>query len=125
MREVQSVAHPELSISTMLVDDVPVEALVRQSCDAALVVLGSHGAGGVRSLIAGSTTLAVAARAESTVVAVPAVAAEVLGPAGRADQPARGGTPQTRQRDDLGGWCRNIIARSAAEEKLDLAPPPA
>jgi nucleotide-binding universal stress UspA family protein len=72
VREVQAVAHPELSISALLVDDLPVEALVRQSCDAALVVLGSHGAGGARSLIAGSTTLAVAARAESAVLAVPA-----------------------------------------------------
>lgn len=72
VREVQSVAHPELTITTLLVDDVPVEALVRQSHDAALVALGSHGAGGVRSLIAGSTTLAVAARAECPLVAVPA-----------------------------------------------------
>ena len=72
VQEVQALAHPQVSITTMLVDDRPVEALVRQSRGAALLVLGYRGRGGARSLIAGSTTLAVAARSECTMVAVPA-----------------------------------------------------
>jgi nucleotide-binding universal stress UspA family protein len=72
VQEVQALAHPQVSITTMLVDDRPVEALVSQSRDAALLVLGYRGRGGARSLIAGSTTLAVAARSECTMVAVPA-----------------------------------------------------
>jgi nucleotide-binding universal stress UspA family protein len=72
VREVQAAAHPHLTITTLLVDDNPVEALVRQAHDASLLALGSHGKGGPRSLIAGSTTLAVAARSECALVAVPA-----------------------------------------------------
>jgi nucleotide-binding universal stress UspA family protein len=71
VREVQSLAHPDLSVTTLLVDDVPVEALVRQSRDALMLVLGSRGAGGMQSLIAGSTTLGVAARAACPVIAIP------------------------------------------------------
>lgn len=71
VHEVQALAHPDLTITTMFVDDSPVEALVGQSREAALLVLGSRGKGGVRSLIAGSTTLAVAARSECTLLAIP------------------------------------------------------
>jgi nucleotide-binding universal stress UspA family protein len=71
VREVQARAHPALSVTTLVVESSAVEALVGQSRGAALLVLGSRGAGGVLSLIVGSTTLAVAARTECPLVAVP------------------------------------------------------
>jgi nucleotide-binding universal stress UspA family protein len=64
VHEAQAVAHPGTVVTTLAVEDVAVDALVGQSRDAALLVLGSRGAGGVLSLIVGSTTLAVAARTE-------------------------------------------------------------
>jgi nucleotide-binding universal stress UspA family protein len=71
VRDVQSLAHPAVTITTLLVDDLPADALVRQSRDAAALVLGSRGSGGVVSRLAGSTTLAVGARVECPLVAVP------------------------------------------------------
>jgi nucleotide-binding universal stress UspA family protein len=71
VREVHALAHPALMVTTLAVEDAAVDALVSQSRDAALLVLGSRGAGGVLSFIIGSTTLAVAARTDCTLVAVP------------------------------------------------------
>jgi nucleotide-binding universal stress UspA family protein len=79
VRDVQGRAHPALTITTVTVEDVAVDALVGQSRDAALLVLGSRGAGGVLSLIIGSTTLAVAARTECPLVAVPPPDEEAVG----------------------------------------------
>ncbi len=71
VREAQALARPELTITTLAVEDAAADALVDQSRHAALLVLGSRGAGGVLSLIIGSTTLAVAARTQCPLVAVP------------------------------------------------------
>jgi nucleotide-binding universal stress UspA family protein len=79
VHEAQAVAHPGTVVTTLAVEDVAVDALVGQSRDAALLVLGSRGAGGVLSLIVGSTTLAVAARTECPLVAVPPPEEEAVG----------------------------------------------
>jgi nucleotide-binding universal stress UspA family protein len=79
VREVQALAHPALTVTTLAVADVAVDVLVGQSRDAALLVLGARGAGGVLSLISGSTTLAVAARTECPLVAVPRPDKEAVG----------------------------------------------
>lgn len=63
--------HPNLSITSRLVDDAAAAALIEQSREAAVVVLGAHGARGFSKLVAGSTTMNVASHAECTVVSVP------------------------------------------------------
>jgi nucleotide-binding universal stress UspA family protein len=63
--------HPELSITSRLVDDVAASALIEESREAAAVVIGAHGARGFSNLVAGSTTMNVASHAHSTVVVVP------------------------------------------------------
>jgi nucleotide-binding universal stress UspA family protein len=63
--------HPNLRITSSLVDDAAASALIEQSREAATIVLGAHGAHGFSNLVAGSTTMNVASHAHCTVVTVP------------------------------------------------------
>lgn len=60
----------ELEISTRLLTGAGAPALLAQSADAELLVLGSRGLGGVRGLFGGSVSFRVAARAACPVVVV-------------------------------------------------------
>jgi nucleotide-binding universal stress UspA family protein len=63
--------HPALSISGKLVNDSAPSALIEESRDAAMIVVGAHGARGFSNLVAGSTTMNVASHAHCTAVTVP------------------------------------------------------
>ena len=63
--------HPALSITSRLVDDAAASALIEESREAAVIVVGAHGARGFSNLVAGSTTMNVASHAHCTVVTVP------------------------------------------------------
>ncbi|MEY9964717.1 nucleotide-binding universal stress UspA family protein [Streptacidiphilus sp. MAP12-16] len=69
--------HPELEVSSGVVDVAPREALVALSAAAQLLLVGSRGTGGFPGLLAGSTSLHVAAHAACPVVVVPNIGAEV------------------------------------------------
>lgn len=64
-------AHPGLHITKHLVDDSAAGALIDESHAAEAVVLGTHGARGFSTLVAGSTTMNVATHAHCPVVAIP------------------------------------------------------
>ena len=70
--------HPDLDVTTRLVDDDPGAALVDESDTAALVVIGTHGVGMFSSLVAGTTAMHLARHARCTVVAVPERAADAV-----------------------------------------------
>jgi nucleotide-binding universal stress UspA family protein len=63
--------HPRLSILGKLVSDAAASALIEESREAAMIVVGAHGARGFSNLIAGSTTMNLASHAHCTVVTVP------------------------------------------------------
>jgi len=71
---------PELGVETFLDEMSPVALLVRESYDAALVVLGSRGMGGFSGLVLGSTAVELAGRAHSPMVVVRGEDARVTGP---------------------------------------------
>jgi nucleotide-binding universal stress UspA family protein len=62
--------YPHLNISTVLEPALPDDLLIDQSRMAETVVIGSRGQSRMSTLLAGSTSLSVAARAHCTVVAV-------------------------------------------------------
>ncbi|WP_198547390.1 universal stress protein [Streptomyces jeddahensis] len=62
--------NPDLKISTEVVREDPVRALLQEAEDASALVLGSHGRGEVADLLLGSVGLAVAARAHCPVIIV-------------------------------------------------------
>lgn len=62
--------HPDVSFSTVLVEDPPQLALAAASDDAAMVVVGARGRGGFTSLLLGSVSHRVAAAGSCTVVVV-------------------------------------------------------
>jgi len=70
--------HPDLDVTTRLVDDDPGAALVDESETAALVVVGTHGVGMFSSLVAGTTAMHLARHARCTVVAVPERAVDAV-----------------------------------------------
>jgi len=78
--------HPDLEVSSGVVDASPREALVALSAAAALLVLGLRGSGGFPGLLVGSTSLHVTAHAACPVVVF-------RGPANEApaDDGSRGG----------------------------------
>ncbi|WP_034091611.1 universal stress protein [Streptacidiphilus albus] len=63
--------HPGLEVTSGLVDVSAREALVHLSAGAAMVVVGTRGAGGFPGLLVGSTSLYVTAQAACPVVVVP------------------------------------------------------
>ncbi|WP_371494684.1 universal stress protein [Kitasatospora sp. NBC_00374] len=67
--------HPDVEISSGVVDSSPREALVALSAAAGLLVVGSRGSGGFHELLVGSTSLHVAAHAACPVVVVRATGA--------------------------------------------------
>jgi len=62
--------HPHLQINTALEPALPDDLLIDESRTAEVVVIGSRGQSRMSTLLAGSTSLSVAARAHCTVVAV-------------------------------------------------------
>ncbi|WP_285479460.1 universal stress protein [Amycolatopsis sp. NBRC 101858] len=62
---------PEVRVETAVQLGLAVEILLAEAADAALVVLGSHGLGGLRGALIGSVALRVAAEAPCPVVVVP------------------------------------------------------
>ncbi|MEV7956099.1 universal stress protein [Streptomyces sp. NPDC087532] len=63
---------PELSVVTEVQPEDPVAALVRESHEAVLIVLGSRGRGHIVGMLLGSVSLALADRSHCPVVVVPA-----------------------------------------------------
>ena len=78
-RALASDSHPGLVITTGLVDDSPAAALIDESTDADVVVMGAHGVSAFSTLVAGSTTMNVATYALCPVVAVPSGPAQAFG----------------------------------------------
>lgn len=64
-------AHPDLSVTTRLVDDSASAALIDASHEAEAVVIGMNGGRSISTLVSGSTTMKVATHARCPVVAVP------------------------------------------------------
>lgn len=62
--------HPEVAVTGAVLDGPTAQALLEQSRQAALVVLGSRGHGGFAGLLLGSIGVAVSAHAHSPVVVV-------------------------------------------------------
>ncbi|MFK4145371.1 universal stress protein [Streptomyces sp. NPDC004065] len=62
--------NPDLKVTTDVVPEEAVSALLREGDDASLLVTGCRGRGGLKGLLLGSTGLAVAARARCPVVVV-------------------------------------------------------
>ncbi|MET9656460.1 universal stress protein [Streptomyces sp. NPDC006510] len=65
--------RPEVSVVADVQPEDPVAALVRESHEAALVVLGSRGRGRIAGMLLGSVGLALAGRSHCPVVVIPAV----------------------------------------------------
>lgn len=62
--------HPQLEVKALLVDDPPESALTAAADGAALLVVGSRGRGGFRTLLLGSVVRSVVAAARCPVVVV-------------------------------------------------------
>jgi nucleotide-binding universal stress UspA family protein len=83
-----AVDSPELQVDESVVAGAPAEHLVRASADAALLVVGSRGRGGVRSTLLGSVALHCATSADCPVVVVhPGPDTSSLPPGARASSP--------------------------------------
>ncbi|MEV0494406.1 universal stress protein [Streptomyces atratus] len=64
--------HAEVDVVADVRPEDPVKALVRESHEAALVVLGSRGRGRIAGMLLGSVSLALAGRSHCPVVVIPA-----------------------------------------------------
>ncbi|MGN9809867.1 universal stress protein [Micromonospora sp. BQ11] len=69
-------AHPDLTVTGVVLDGPPALVLQEASVDAGLLVLGTRGHGGFGELLAGSTAVTVTAHAHCPVVVVRAGATE-------------------------------------------------
>ena len=65
-----STAYPDVDVRRLVVPDRPARVLVERSVHAKLVVVGSHGRGGVAGLVLGSVGHAVLHRADCPVAIV-------------------------------------------------------
>ncbi|MEU9619737.1 universal stress protein [Streptomyces sp. NPDC088846] len=63
---------PEVAVAASVEPEDPVAALVRESHEAAMVVLGSRGRGRIAGMLLGSVSLALAGRSHCPVVVIPA-----------------------------------------------------
>jgi nucleotide-binding universal stress UspA family protein len=63
--------HPELTVETVLVEGRPAEALVEETAQARLLVMGSRGLGGWTGLMIGSVAVQVSTHAHCPVVVIP------------------------------------------------------
>ncbi|HHV22700.1 MAG TPA: universal stress protein [Propionibacterium sp.] len=63
--------HPELQVDRLVLTADPVDALVRASRDALMVVIGTRRLGGITGKVLGSVADATVARAEGPIVVVP------------------------------------------------------
>ncbi|MEE1769971.1 universal stress protein [Streptomyces sp. JV185] len=75
--------HTEVKVITDVRPEDPVNALVHESHEAALVVLGSRGRGRIAGMLLGSVSLAVAGRSHCPVVVIPAAAPDAQPKPGR------------------------------------------
>jgi nucleotide-binding universal stress UspA family protein len=64
--------HPRLNVETVLVEGVPAAALLEETEQARMVVLGSRGLGGWTGLLLGSVAVQVSTHAHCPIVVVPA-----------------------------------------------------
>ncbi|WIV53897.1 universal stress protein [Amycolatopsis nalaikhensis] len=78
--EVAREQAPGVRVETQVRLGLAVDLLLAESADAALVVLGSHGLGGLRGALIGSVALRVAAGASCPVVVVPGQRSTRTGP---------------------------------------------
>lgn len=62
--------HPDVPVSRVVVRDSPLPHLITQSREASLVVVGSHGRGGFRGMLIGSTSAALVQNAHCPVLVV-------------------------------------------------------
>jgi nucleotide-binding universal stress UspA family protein len=108
--------HPDLTVTTHLVDDSAAAALVDESHEAETVVLGTHGVSAFSTLVAGSTTMNVATHARSPVVAVPSTAEQAFG--GRGVVVGVDGSPLS---DDAIGFAFGHAAEGGASLTAVLA----
>ncbi|MFG1900371.1 universal stress protein [Micromonospora carbonacea] len=93
----------EVDVTGELVDGSPVPVLLRESRDAALVVLGSRGLGGFGQLLVGSAAIGVSARADCPVLVVRGEA--------RADGPVVVGVDGSALSDEAIGFAFEGAAR--------------
>lgn len=63
-------AHPELDLDVELLKADPIPALIELSGGSRLIVLGSRGLGGFTGILAGSTTIALVARARCPIAVI-------------------------------------------------------
>ncbi|MEU1368413.1 universal stress protein [Streptomyces sp. NPDC005803] len=102
VRRVNRIA-PQLRPTTLAPLDFPSAALVSLSRDASLVVVGSRGLGGFRSLMLGSNSLATASMAKCPVVVV------------------NGGQPDEEPDEDAGDVVAGVAADESSEAVLEFA----
>ncbi|MFI6650183.1 universal stress protein [Streptomyces sp. NPDC050529] len=100
VRRVNRIA-PGLRATTLAPLDFPSAALVSLSRDASLVVVGSRGLGGFRSLMLGSNSLATASMAKCPVVVI------------------NGGRPDEEPDESLQDSFRDVVAGVAADESSE------
>lgn len=63
--------HPQLTVETVLLEGSPSAALVEETAQARMLVLGSHGLGGFAGMLIGSVAVQVSTHAQCPIVVVP------------------------------------------------------